>query len=71
MGHSLVSSRPYSPVLDLRPSAKQSKDMCLKYGLMHSTGNTYQESRKVDIGWKVILSSCFQWQQILILSGSS
>ena len=60
MGHSLVFSRPYSPVLELRPSGEHSKNMCSKDGLMHGIRSTYQEFRKVKIGWKLTPSSHFQ-----------
>jgi len=35
MGHSLVSGRQYSFVLDLRSNEEQNKDMHSKYGLIH------------------------------------
>ena len=49
MGHSLVSSRPYPPVLDLRPTGELSKDSCSKYRLMYGIGSTYQELGKVGL----------------------
>ena len=70
MGHSLVFGRPCSPVLGLRPSGEQSRDMCSKYDPTRGIGSTLQESGKVGIVVELILSSYFQGQQIEILGDS-
>jgi len=44
MGHSLVSGKPYSLILDLRTSGEQNKNTCSKYGLMHCIGGPHIRS---------------------------
>jgi len=60
MGHSLIFGRLCSPVLGLRPSGEQSRDMGLKYDPTYGIGSTFQEFRKVRIVIELILSSYFQ-----------
>ena len=69
MGHSLVSGRPYSPILDPRSSGEQNKGMCSMYDPTHGIRSTFYEFGKEGIVGELIRSSCFQVCQIYILSG--
>jgi len=59
MGYSLVSARPYSPVIDVRSSGEQSKGTCSKYNPVRGIESCSSLYRWVSKG--IQLSSTESW----------